>query len=105
MSTHRTAHISEIEQRLIGDDVWRPVRHSLGVTGFGVNVFAAPKAGDQAIEDHTEIEENCGRHEELYYVVSGHAEFTIDGGQAIADPFRRTAELVALLETRARQLR
>jgi mannose-6-phosphate isomerase-like protein (cupin superfamily) len=79
MSAHRTAHISEIEQRLIDGDVWRPVRHTLGVTGFGVNLFAARKAGDEAIEDHTEIEENCGRHEELYFVVSGHAEFTVDG--------------------------
>ena len=79
MSGHRSAHISQIEQRLVGGDAWRPVRHALGVTGFGVNVFAAPEAGDEAIEDHTEVEENCGRHEELYFVVSGHAEFTVDG--------------------------
>jgi mannose-6-phosphate isomerase-like protein (cupin superfamily) len=79
MSGHRTAHISDIAQRRIGDDVWRPVRHTLGVTGFGVNVFAAREAGDEAIEDHTEIEENCGRHEELYFVVSGRAEFTVEG--------------------------
>jgi hypothetical protein len=77
---HRAAHIGEIEQRLSGEsDVWRPVRHALGVTGFGVNVFCARDAGDEAIEDHTELEEDCGRHEELYFVVAGHAEFTIDG--------------------------
>ena len=79
MSGHRSAHISQIEQRLVGGDAWRPVRHALGVTGFGVNVFGAREAGDEAIEDHTEIEENCGRHEELYFVVSGHAVFTVDG--------------------------
>jgi hypothetical protein len=78
--TQRTAHITDIEERLIGaTDVWRPVRHTLGVTGFGVNVFCAREAGDEAIEDHTEVEENCGGHEELYFVVSGHAEFTVDG--------------------------
>jgi hypothetical protein len=32
------------------------------------------------------------------------AAFPLDGGRAIADPFRRTAELVAILAERARQL-
>jgi len=31
------------------------------------------------------------------------AAVALDGGEAIADPFRRTAELVALLRMRARQ--
>lgn len=33
------------------------------------------------------------------------AALPLDGGRAIADPFQRTAELVALLAERARQLR
>jgi hypothetical protein len=33
------------------------------------------------------------------------AALPMDGGRAIADPFLRTSELVALLETRAAQLR
>jgi hypothetical protein len=33
-----------------------------------------------------------------------HAALPLDGGPAIADPFRRTAELVAMLAERARQL-
>jgi hypothetical protein len=32
------------------------------------------------------------------------AALPLNGGRAIADPFRRTAELVAMLATRARQL-
>jgi hypothetical protein len=32
------------------------------------------------------------------------AALPLDGGPAIADPFRRTVELVAILEERARQL-
>jgi hypothetical protein len=32
------------------------------------------------------------------------AALPLDGGRAIADPFRRTAELVAMLAERARQL-
>jgi hypothetical protein len=33
-----------------------------------------------------------------------YAALPLDGGRAIADPFRRTAELVEMLATRARQL-
>jgi hypothetical protein len=33
-----------------------------------------------------------------------YAALPLDGGQPIADPFQRTAELVAMLATRARQL-
>jgi hypothetical protein len=33
------------------------------------------------------------------------AALPVDGGRAVADPFRPTAELVALLQTRAAQLR
>jgi hypothetical protein len=33
-----------------------------------------------------------------------HAALPLDGGPAIADPFRRTAEVVAMLAARARQL-
>jgi hypothetical protein len=33
------------------------------------------------------------------------AALPLDGGRAIADPFRRTSDLVALLEARASQLR
>ena len=31
------------------------------------------------VDDHTEVQEGCLRHEELYLVMRGHARFTIDG--------------------------
>jgi hypothetical protein len=34
-----------------------------------------------------------------------HAAYSVDEGRAIADPFRRTADFVALLQTRAALLR
>ena len=53
---------------------WHPVRHHLGVTGFGVNAYTARDEGDLVIEPHSEDED-----EELYTVVAGAARFTVDG--------------------------
>ena len=57
---------------------WRPVRHHLGVSAFGVNAFLAAAAGDRVVELHDERDVG---HEELYVVVRGAARFTIDGAQ------------------------
>jgi quercetin dioxygenase-like cupin family protein len=53
---------------------WLPVRHSLGVRAFGCNAYRADDAGTDVVEPHTEES-----HEELYFVASGRATFTIDG--------------------------
>jgi quercetin dioxygenase-like cupin family protein len=53
---------------------WLPVRHSLGVRAFGCNAYRADEAGTDVVEPHTEKS-----HEELYFVASGRATFTIDG--------------------------
>jgi hypothetical protein len=71
------AHLDEIEpltQPDPGDYVWKPVRHQLGISAFGVNAWVAREPGDRVIEEHAEDE-----HEELYVVVSGRATFTVDG--------------------------
>jgi hypothetical protein len=80
---------------------WKPVRHSLGLEAFGVNAWLARGAGDQAIDDHDELEDDGSGQEELYFVASGRARFTIDGDEldapagtlvAITDPaLRRVA--------------
>lgn len=57
---------------------WKPVRHSLGLEAFGVNVWLGPEAGGQVIEEHDETGEDGGQ-EELYFVAAGRAAFTIDG--------------------------
>src|SRR6185295_15103528 len=69
----------EIEYEDQPQDVdWRPVRIHFGITSFGANVFAGTK-GAQVIIEHRETEERGTQHEELYFVSSGHAKFTIEG--------------------------
>ena len=58
------------------DADWKPVRHHLGVSAFGVNAYVAGAEGKLVIEDH---DESDARHEELYFVASGRAEFTLAG--------------------------
>ena len=59
-----------------GEAAWAPVRHALDIGAFGVNAFTAARSGSVVIEDHDEAD---SRHEELYVVLSGRAEFTIAG--------------------------
>ena len=56
---------------------WKPVRHGLGLEAFGVNAWLGEEAGSVVIEEHDELDD--GGQEELYFVVSGRATFTIDG--------------------------
>jgi quercetin dioxygenase-like cupin family protein len=72
------AHIDEIPASVAQYPIWRPVRHHFGVTAFGVNAFVAD-AGEEVIEDHTELDDNASAHEELYFVARGRATFTVDG--------------------------
>ena len=57
-----------------GEAAWAPVRHALDIAAFGVNAFTAQRSGAVVIEDH---DESDSRHEELYVVLTGLAEFTI----------------------------
>ena len=82
----RSIRISELEPiSVVGETLrWHPLRHTLGVTAFGVNAYTAPTAGQDVVEPHQESEEPVGGHEELYVVLSGHARFTIDGEEVDA---------------------
>ena len=62
-----------------GAPEWRPIRHHFDVRAFGVNANVARSAGDPVVEDHTEVQEGCMRHEELYLVTCGHARFSVEG--------------------------
>jgi hypothetical protein len=66
---------------VFGTLLWKPVRRPLGVTAFGINAYTAVNAGDEVVEEHTE--EQLG-HEEIYFVHTGHATFTIDGEEVDA---------------------
>jgi tetratricopeptide (TPR) repeat protein len=78
--------ISDIDPVPVTDTlVWRPVRRTLGVEAFGINAYTAANAGDEIVEDHDELGNAAGGHQELYVVLSGRVNFTVDG-EAIDAP-------------------
>jgi len=70
------ALLSDLPTLPDGEAAWAPVRRALDIAAFGVNAFTAAQSGSIVIEDH---DESDSRHEELYVVLAGRAEFTIDG--------------------------
>ncbi len=97
MTRYAFARLDEIEEVDDGRCPWRPVRHHLGITSFGVNAWTARAAGDRIINEHDEAD---GGEEELYLVLSGRAWFELDGERVdapagalvfVQPPVRRTA--------------
>ena len=78
MSDYAVAHLEEIDEISDGRCPWRPVRHHLGITAFGVNAFTGRNAGDRLINEHDESQEQ-DLQEELYLVQRGRATFELDG--------------------------
>lgn len=76
MSDFALASLTEIGE-IEGRCPFRPVRHHFGITSFGASAWTAHAAGDRLINEHEESEPESG--EELYFVVSGHADFELDG--------------------------
>jgi tetratricopeptide (TPR) repeat protein len=76
MSGYAVAHLDEIEEVSDGREPWRPIRHHLGITSFGINAWTAPNAGDRIINEHDEADDG---NEELYFVLRGRAVFELDG--------------------------
>jgi tetratricopeptide (TPR) repeat protein len=61
----------------------RPVRLHFGINSFGINAYSA-RAGERVIEEHDELGHGAGRHEELYFVATGHATFDLAGEEVDA---------------------
>jgi hypothetical protein len=79
---YRAAHILEIPTPAsvdAGEAPWRAVRMSFGIGSFGVSAYVAESAGDVLTSEHDEIEGSGTKHEELFFVGSGHATFTVAG--------------------------
>jgi tetratricopeptide (TPR) repeat protein len=64
---------------------WHMIRAMLGIESFGINAWRATEAGQTIIGEHDERGPGAGGHEELYFVVSGRATFTVDG-ELVAAP-------------------
>jgi hypothetical protein len=82
--TYSVLHLDDIDRIRMPDGIFRPIRHALGVTAFGVNAYTADAAGDEVIESHDETSAGAGAHEELYFVATGEAAFEIDGERVSA---------------------
>jgi hypothetical protein len=80
--TFQVAQLQEIEEIDDGRCPFRPVRHHLGISAFGVNSWTGRDAGDRIINEHDEDEANG--EEELYVVTVGHATFELDGDRVDA---------------------
>jgi|SRR5215207_3782470 len=93
----RTLRIDELDPIDVAGLRWHPVRHTLGVRGFGVNAYSGG-AGDEVIEEHDEAD-GGGGHQEMYVVLSGHARFEIDG-ESVDGP---AGTIVFLPEPRSRR--
>lgn len=74
-----TASISDLAFGLASGQRWAMVRTHFGITAFGVNAYVADEAGLEIVGEHDELGERSGKHEELYFVSSGHATFTVNG--------------------------
>jgi len=75
---YAVAHVDEIDVIDDGRCPFRPVRHHLGLTAFGVNAWTGVAAGNRIINEHDEAQLGDGS-EELYLVLAGRARFELDG--------------------------
>lgn len=76
---YRTAHVSQLPTPAgadPGEVAWRAVRMHFGIGSFGVSAYLAEEAGEAVVPEH---DESDTRHEELFFVGSGHAVFTVAG--------------------------
>jgi tetratricopeptide (TPR) repeat protein len=77
----RAAHISDFEIGTPEGRRWAQVRATFGISAFGVNAWTAASPDQIVINEHDEDDDG---HEELYFVVSGQAVFTINGDEVDA---------------------
>jgi len=80
MADYAVAHLDEIEELADGGCHYRPIRHRLGITAFGVTAWTAHAAGDLIINEH----DDPTADQELFLVLRGHAVFEVDGDQVDA---------------------
>jgi hypothetical protein len=82
MAAYAVAHLDEIEERDDAGCHYRPIRHQLGVTAFGVTAWTAHAAGDRVLNEHDEHDPSADQ--ELFLVLHGHAVFELEGDRVDA---------------------
>jgi tetratricopeptide (TPR) repeat protein len=76
-----TAKITDLAVQVSSGPRWAMVRTHFGIGAFGVNAYVADEAGVAVIGEHDELGNSGTLHEELYFVASGHATFTVNGDE------------------------
>jgi tetratricopeptide (TPR) repeat protein len=82
MAAYAVAHLDEIEEFEDVGCFYRPIRHHLGITAFGVTAWTAHAVGDRVINERDEDDPTAD--EELFLVLRGHAVFELDGDEVDA---------------------
>lgn len=82
MAGYAVAHVDEIEEFRDAGCHYRPIRHQLGITAFGVTAWTARAAGERVLNEHDEGDPTADQ--ELFLVLRGHAVFELDGDQVDA---------------------
>jgi len=82
MVGYALAHLDEIDEFTDAGCHYRPIRHHLGITAFGLTFWTAHAAGDLVINEHDEDDPTADQ--ELFLVLRGHAVFEIDGDRVDA---------------------
>jgi tetratricopeptide (TPR) repeat protein len=76
------ANLSEIELKATQESArWATVRFRFGISAFGVNAWTTDADEQVVVSEHDEVGPRAGRHQELYFVASGHATFTVNGDE------------------------
>jgi hypothetical protein len=81
----RIADLPSVAEDEVGDPDWKPIQHYFRLSAFGANAFAARAVGDRLIGRHTEAQNGEDGQEEIYVVLSGAAEFSLDGETVVAE--------------------
>ena len=81
MQTYAIARLDDIDPLPDGRYHYRPVRHHLGIQGFGATAWVGAAPGDPIINEYDEDSEPA---EELFIVVRGRAIFELEGEEVDA---------------------
>jgi hypothetical protein len=82
MASYSVTHLDEVEEFEDAGSRYRPIRHHLGITAFGVTAWTADRAGDVVINEHDEDDPTADQ--ELFLVLLGHAMFEVAGDRVDA---------------------
>ena len=80
--TDRGWSVAQIDDIPRAGERWIPIRKHFDIGAFGVNAWAGDEAGGDIISEH---DEGNGGPQELYFVSSGRATFTL-GGEEVDAP-------------------